>query len=48
VGGGLARIAVLEVGPAESFQGSCLLEVRADVPRDAERLGVAVAGLVAG
>jgi hypothetical protein len=33
VGGGLAGIAVLEVGPAESFQGSCLLEGHADVPR---------------
>jgi hypothetical protein len=48
VGGGLAGIAVLEVGPAESFQGSCLLEGHADVPRDGERLGVALAGLVAG
>jgi hypothetical protein len=47
-GGGLAGIAVLEVGPAESFQGSCLLEEHADVPRDGERLGVALAGLVAG
>jgi hypothetical protein len=48
VGSGLAGIAVLEVGPAESFQGSCLLEGHADVPRDGERLGVALAGLGAG
>jgi uncharacterized membrane protein YczE len=45
---GLAGIAALEVGRAESFQGSCLLEGHADVPRDGERLGVALAGLVAG
>jgi hypothetical protein len=48
VGGGLARIAVLEVRPAESFQGSRLLEGHADNPRDGERLGVALTGLVAG
>src|SRR5215469_6787162 len=48
VGGGLAGVAVLEVGPAESFQGACLLEGHADVPRDRERLGVALAGLVDG
>ena len=46
MGGGLAGIAVLEVGPAESSQGSCPLEGHADVPREGKRLGVAPAGLV--
>jgi hypothetical protein len=48
VGDGLAGVAVLEVGPAESFQGVCFLEGHSDVPGDGERLGVLLAGLAGG
>ena len=37
--------AVLEVGLAESFQGPCFLQGRADVTGDSQRLCVVRAGL---
>ena len=46
--GGLTGVAVVEVGPAESFQGARFLEGRSDVPGDGERLGVLLAGLLGG
>ena len=47
-GAALARIAVLEVTAADSFQGARLLEGHADVAGDGERLGVVVEGALAG
>jgi hypothetical protein len=44
----LAWVAVVEVGPAKSFQGACLLEGHANVLRDGERPGVPLAGLAGG
>jgi hypothetical protein len=35
--GGLAGVAVVEVGLAESFQGACFLRGRADVTGDGQR-----------
>jgi hypothetical protein len=43
--GGLAGVAVVEVGLAESFQGACFLWGRAEVAGDGQRLGVVLAGL---
>jgi hypothetical protein len=43
--GGLAEVAVLQVGLAESFQGACFFEGRAEVAGDGQRLGVVAAGL---
>jgi len=42
---GLAGIAVLQVGLAESFQGACFLRGRANVAGDGQRLGMVPAGL---
>ena len=47
VRGGLAGVAFLEVGVADSFQGACLLWGRADVAGDGQRPGVLVMGLAA-
>src|SRR5215469_14369928 len=48
VQGCFAAVAVVEVGPAESFQGVCLLEGHADIPRDGERPDVVLTGLAGG
>jgi hypothetical protein len=45
VAGGLAGVSVLQVGPAESFQGACFLKDRAEVAGDGQRLDVMLAGL---
>ncbi len=45
VRGGLAGVAVLQVALAESFQGACFLQGRAEVAGDGQRLGVVPAGL---
>ena len=44
----LVVVAVLDVGPAESFEGTCFLRGRSDVSGDGQRLGVLVAGLAGG
>ena len=46
--GGLARVGLLEVAVADSFQGACFLGGRADVAGDGQRPGVLVTGLAAG
>ena len=38
-------VAVLETGPAESFESACFLQGRAEVAGDGQRLGVTLAGL---
>ena len=43
--GGLAVVAVVQVGVAESFQGACFLWGCANVAGDGQRLGVAFVGL---
>ena len=48
VRGGLAGVAVLQVGLAESFQGACFLQGRAEVAGDGQRLGMVLAGLAGG
>jgi len=40
VGGSLAGMAVLEVATAESFQGTCFFQGRADLAGDGKRLVV--------
>jgi hypothetical protein len=45
VHGGLAGAGILQVALAESFQGACLLQGRAEVAGDGQRLGVMLAGL---
>jgi hypothetical protein len=44
VRGGLARVGVVQVGLAESFQGACFLRGRANVTGDGQRLSVTLAG----
>ena len=48
VGGGLAGVALYEVGVADSFQGACLLQGCADVAGDLEGPAVVFAGLAGG
>ena len=48
VRGGLAGVAVVQVGLAESFQGAGFLRGRAEVAGDGQRLGVTLAGLAGG
>ena len=43
--GGLAGVAVVQVGLAETFQGACFLGGCANVAGDGQRLGVVFAGL---
>ena len=45
VGGAFASVAVLEVAAADSFQGPCFFQRRAEFPRDGQRLAVMVVGL---
>src|SRR5262245_47377601 len=45
VRGGWARAGVVQVAVAESFQGACFFQGRAEVACDGQRLGVALAGL---
>jgi hypothetical protein len=45
VRGGLAGVAVVQVAVAESFQGTCFFQGRAEVAGDGQRLSVALAGL---
>src|SRR5262249_40398688 len=45
VGGGLAGVAVVQVGLAGSFQGACFLRGRAEVAGDGQRLRMVPAGL---
>ena len=45
VGGGLAGVAVLQVAVAESPQGACFFEGRAEVAGDGQGLGMVRAGL---
>jgi hypothetical protein len=42
--GGLAGVAIVPAGLAESFQGARLLQRRADFPGDGQRLGVPLTG----
>src|SRR5262252_4984167 len=44
----LVVVVVLDVGPAESFEGTCFLGGRSDVPGDGQRPGVLVAGQAGG
>jgi len=44
----LVVVAVLDVGPAESFEGTCFLWEGVDVAGDGQRPGVLVAGLAGG
>ena len=46
--GGLAGVAVLQVGFAESFQGSCFLQGRAELAGNGQRVGVTFTGLASG
>jgi hypothetical protein len=48
VGGSFAGVAVTEVAVADSVQGSCFLQGRADLAGESECLVVVVAGLLAG
>ena len=48
VGGAFMIVAVLEVAAADSFQGTCFFERRADVAGDGQCLVVVAAGLLAG
>jgi hypothetical protein len=48
VRGGMAGVAVLQVGLAEPFQGACFLWGRAEVAGDGQRLGVTRTGLAGG
>jgi hypothetical protein len=47
VAGGFAGVAVVQVGPADSFQGACLLQRGLDVAGDGQRLAVVAEGLLA-
>src|SRR5580658_2829675 len=48
VGGSLARVAVMEVAVADSVQGSCFLQGRADLTGESKRLVMVVVGLLTG